>query len=89
MDEAQERGMRMIVLATGGEIGFVLDETENVVVTGLGVEVRDTQCLQGGTGWRRRLGSRQQTRERSRALKMASVELKRIKSDALMQHCNM
>ena len=40
MDDASERRMRMMVAAMGGEIGFVLDRTVNVVVTGQNHDVR-------------------------------------------------
>lgn len=40
MDDASERRMRMMVAAMGGEIGFVLDRTVNVVVTGQTHDIR-------------------------------------------------
>ena len=101
MDAAQERRMRMMVLAMGGEIGFVLDKTVNVVVTGRSEEVRDPQCPRRHrmvqAAWVEALFTSKtfiepmrfavgvvcgrQPRERSHALKMPSVELKRIKSE--------
>lgn len=40
MDDASERRIRMMVAAMGGEIGFVLDKTVNVVVTGQDHDLR-------------------------------------------------